>query len=526
MDELEELQNANRSKPRVRWRMLLLAVLLGGAGIAVSFLAGWWWVATVFLLGTGLVMCLALPAPMHPLLLTVYSVFALWWVVGSALDEFLPRRWPTSTLRAVIPYAAGGAVGVVLPLVFWLVLLYVSTKWILGVSDSFGVPFRKAFRYVAAQVFGASQAYQIVENGAVTADNPKGMLSKLGGPGMLVVRPGNAVVLERGGTVTRIEGQGVYPLKRFEFLKNPQSVKGIVDLGVQPASETVSDVTTKDGIPLEITVRMEYQIEPKAVTDKRPSSHFERGDASARVLEGEYPVYESTIRKAVFSTTADGWQKLFPEGPISVLRDIVASYTLDQIFAPNPAVEDEPDPDARTVRRIEERVVERFDPTWAGVQLKVFDIQRIVAPPDVKERILRRWMAPVDQRLRIAEANADREALILRSIGRASALGNVEAVKAKARQKMVETVAQLLDALSATGDADIAVSFVSVLQELTRRVGDDDTVTMNYIEAMRAIVQSDGPKSFVITPPNPSPGMLPGAPAPSGGQVGSGKEKK
>jgi hypothetical protein len=37
---------------------------------------------------------------------------------------------------------------------------------------------------------------------------------------------------------------------------------------------------------------------------------------------------------------------------------------------------------------------------------------------------------------------------------------------------------------------------------------------MRYIEAMQAIVDSEGPKSFVITPPNPSPGALPSAPMP------------
>jgi hypothetical protein len=32
---------------------------------------------------------------------------------------------------------------------------------------------------------------------------------------------------------------------------------------------------------------------------------------------------------------------------------------------------------------------------------------------------------------------------------------------------------------------------------------------------MQAFVQSPGPKSFVITPPNPAPGFMPSAPAPA-----------
>jgi hypothetical protein len=37
---------------------------------------------------------------------------------------------------------------------------------------------------------------------------------------------------------------------------------------------------------------------------------------------------------------------------------------------------------------------------------------------------------------------------------------------------------------------------------------------MRYIEAMQSIVQSEGLKSFVITPPGTAPSMLPSPPTP------------
>jgi hypothetical protein len=53
-----------------------------------------------------------------------------------------------------------------------------------------------------------------------------------------------------------------------------------------------------------------------------------------------------------------------------------------------------------------------------------------------------------------------------------------------------------------------------VIQELTNRVGQDETVAMRYIEAMQSIVKSEGLKSFVITPPGTAPSMLPSPPTP------------
>ena len=70
-------------------------------------------------------------------------------------------------------------------------------------------------------------------------------------------------------------------------------------------------------------------------------------------------------------------------------------------------------------------------------------------------------------------------------------------------------------ALSKAEGEDIALNFIGVIQELTRRVGEDESATIRYIEAMQAIVQSEGPKSFVISSPSPKSGVLPVPPQPA-----------
>lgn len=517
---------AGREPARTNWRRLFIALAIGAVPTVILFIFDLWWWGSAALLLTLLVACSAFARALYPAFLTLYSMFAIAWLSGSLLDQLLPVGGPFGPgLRSAIPFIVGPLLGFFVPVAAWFLILFVSTTWILGVSDSFDITWRQAFRFVSTRAFGLSQPYVTVENGTIAAENPQGVLSRLGGPGALVVRPGNAVVLERGGRITRIVGPGLYQLEGFEFIKQPAEAKGIVDLRGQGVGETVSNVVTKDGISLEIKVGMGYQIEPCQITDQRPSSRFPDGEARTPVIGGEeYPVYEATIRKAVFRTGAGGWKSMFPGGPISILRDIVAAYTLDQIFPPHPS--EEPDPDTRTVRAIEQEILRRFRADSSGVWFKGIDIQEISVPDDVRERMLKRWTAPVERGLKLQEALAERDAIIALSEGRAQAIERVESVRLAVRDRMVAVIQKLVQTLPPMDQERVVLGFISVVQELTNRVGQDDTVAMRYIEAMQDIVQSEGPKSFVITPPAPSPGALPGPPPPSGAGGGSAREGK
>lgn len=523
MDDVAELVTGKR--PKVNWKRLLITLAVGAVPATIFFLFAFanqeknsfqvlWWLGTLSLLATLFVACFAFVPKLYPMIFTLFAVFALSWISGSLLEGRLPAEWDLSQgWRSAIVAVAGLLIGVAVPVAFWFSVFFVTTQWLLAISESFDVPWWTAFRFVAARTFDVSQFYWVVENGAVTVDTSKGLLAKLGGPGALVVRPGNAVALERGGKTSRIVGPGVYPVKRLELIKKPVEVKGVIDLRPQFLRDTALQVLTKDGIPLNVEASVSFQIEPKSVTDKRPSSLFEGGEATSKVLgEPEYPVYEATIQKAVFATTAGGWKGLFPWGAYARLYDVVGAYTLDQIFPGDPVTN--PDPDARVIRAIEEKVLKLFDPTWAGVQLRGFDILRVTKPDDVEKRMIKKWTSPVDRDLKVEEARAERDAIIERSQGQARALYRLEKVKAGARQDMVDTVERLLDALTQAGQPQLALNFVSVIQELTKHVGEDEAVTMRYIEAMQAIVQSEGTKSFLIMPPTPTTSFLPTPPTP------------
>ena len=93
-----------------------------------------------------------------------------------------------------------------------------------------------------------------VENGEITEDSSP-LLRGMGGPGFLLVDEHSAAVLETFGHFTRVVGGGYKLLERYE------RVRGAVDLRRHLRKGT-SKVYTRDGLPVEYDVEMEFRILP------------------------------------------------------------------------------------------------------------------------------------------------------------------------------------------------------------------------------------------------------------------------
>jgi hypothetical protein len=78
----------------------------------------------------------------------------------------------------------------------------------------------------------------------------------LGGPATLVIYDGLAFYLERGGRFSRVVGPGSPPMP---FLERHETVKTVVDLRPQVKTGQMKP-WTKDGIQLELDIRMECQV--------------------------------------------------------------------------------------------------------------------------------------------------------------------------------------------------------------------------------------------------------------------------
>lgn len=495
-------ETAASTREHVDWRHLIIALAVGSVPTLICFIFGWWWPATLFLLITLLLAAFASPHELYPMVFTIYAAFAIAWVSASLINSrMVPEGDVPTQWEQLLPILAGLLLGLILPFLFWMVVIYVVARWILALSDSLGVSQHEAFNFVAARIFDIHQYYWIIENGKRTVNNDRGLLSKVGGPGLVVVRPGNVAVLERGGRTTRIVGPGAISLKRLEFLKEPVEGKGIIDLRPQAVIGEAENVRTRDGIPLQIKVGMMYQVEPKSRTDEQPGSHFAGGDATTPILGApEYPVYEAIIRKVVFNTTPIGTLGMFPSGPINVMRDIVATYTLDEIFSlqdPN-----NPQPEQRTTYRIEQEVNKRFNPSAVGVWFKGIDIREIRIPEDVDKQWIKRWQAPIASQLRVREAEAERDAMLVTSEGRAQSLERIEGARLKARTETVKAIlGQVLDELNKVQNEDVLRGVIRIVQYMTTEVARDEEMALRYVEAMQKVIGSEGSKTLIISPP-------------------------
>jgi len=463
-----------------------LILVVGGVLTAIGFLLGGWWWGTALLLIVLFLLCFWIEP--KTLIFTGYAVFAIAWISGSLIEGALPTRWAIAPwMRFVMSAIPGLAIGALITAAFWIPALAASTKWFIPIFGAKNMPWDVALKVVASRAFETSQAFMIIEDARMLYESPSGRMSLQGGPGLLVVRPGNAVALERGGVLSQIVGSGNHRLGQFESPFKPHETKGIFDLHPQKVVETAKNVLTKDGIPLTIECRCVYQIEPADITRSRPDSHLQGGAATTKLLgKGNFPVYEATIRKAVEETPKDGgWKDLFPWGPINTLRDMVSGYASDEIRPLGPGY----DPGADVIKAIEREVKERFDASWAGVHFKSFDILDIQVPEAVVERMQRLLTARVDNQLRIREAEAEREVMILRSEGRARSIEQLDRVKLASSARMASIVEELAKTLPKIDSEAVADGFLGLVRDLAQRIGQDESSAEHELKILREWLQ-------------------------------------
>ena len=181
------------------------------------------------------------------------------------------------------------------------------------------------------------------------------------------------------------------------------------------------------------------------------------------------------------------------------------------------------------IKRIEDLVRERFNPFTQGVWFKGIDMREIRMPEEIEKEVIKRWTARVERELRIEAAKTDRDAMIALTEGRTSAFKQLQGAKAEAWTGVARDVLRMLDVLEEKGQEEIALDFVSTVQRITQWIAQDESVAIRYIEAMKSVIQTPGPKGIVITPPTGSPGYMPSPPQPAllaGRPIGEQEKKK
>jgi regulator of protease activity HflC (stomatin/prohibitin superfamily) len=423
---------------------LLVALIVGALALWVlGPLAGY----LAFLL-FGVLYVVFFAGKRQRLMLFVYLLLAVGLLVGGLVHARLGREATVARLGefplvgsllvkpsarlllAALAGVLGAAVGVVGP--FFLLVL-ISAEWFLALRESYDLDRALAVRLLVYLALGIGEPYFIVENGEIAMTKPKGPLPKFGLPAVAVIKPYNAVVFERSGEVTRITGPGVVPMHRHE------RVKEIVDL--RPQGELFEwQGLSKDNVPLTGKGFLGYRIE----SWESAKARGDKGETETRgfggVVQGQYPVFERTLYRAVYKVRSDkDWQTQTVGMAQGQVGGAVRGYRVDEIFVV--------DEDERL--RLEESILGEITEKaragavesariW-GVELTSFAIVGIEMPEKAQVEFLERWGEPwrgwreirksedklevarLEAEASIAKAQAKAETIFLEGRGKARA---------------------------------------------------------------------------------------------------------
>jgi regulator of protease activity HflC (stomatin/prohibitin superfamily) len=414
---------------------------------------------------------------------------------------------------------AGLLVGICLVWGPLLTVMYVSSEWLLAMRKTFGVTRGQALRLLVSIVLNVNYPYYLIEDGKMTLVKPKGVLDRLGGPGVAVIEPYNAVVFERAGKITRIEGPDMFMTKLFEFPKH------IIDLRPQWESFPVEEVLTKDKVPLHIECGLGYRIESREQTAERGEDPREvvEGRRFPGIISGDYPVYKRTIFRAAYGPAGD-WKITTKGATITKLREVVSEFGLRDIYrrdeqgkeftpgeqgeelVPNEQVKEFVL--AEIGRMTKERVAE-IAHYW-GVRVGTVNIDTIEVSEAVRDQVWKMWGAEYARRsalieaegkkgVVVTEAEAEREAASIKADAeRIKAMGGAEALTIEARGEReaavekgrgaatakAEEFAQIVEALRRTGLRDEQM-LAKIIIAVFRAVGYMDYYPMDMLPTRR-----------------------------------------
>ena len=459
----------------------LVTVLLGLCLVLASFLfLGWQfgYLALILFLLWGIWQA---PPKYRRRLVLAYLVFVIALLSSTMIHTFWARSPAIQqTIRrvAILRLVAGGNI----QLAFWALLLglllglalvwaglqaalFISSEFVLNLSDGLKISRAEARRYLLDLFLQRQMPSLIIDEGRIVTESRPGLLGRLGGPGLLIVRTGNAVVIENVEGAYQVLGAGTSTIGRFE------KVKQIVDLRPQEDTAVVKDALTKDRIPLTVQLTFSFQIEPKSDTDVRPAALEERKHVEG-VLADTYPVYKESIFKAVYNAPKEGWQRETCSALMAAMRDVIFQRNLDDLYDyPVSLLTENRYPSGRAdqkplvITRLEEAVLGQLAAAavnW-GVKINRVDIATMEMPAEIRQMVLAWWQKKWETAIAKQEADKEADVMMQKAAGRRDALIYESEGEAIARSTWLRHVIQVLLGDNVQLDSRSAVELIGVL---------------------------------------------------------------
>jgi regulator of protease activity HflC (stomatin/prohibitin superfamily) len=308
--------------------------------------------------------------------------------------------------------------------------LFTFFAW--SLKENFRMPgWRPAFHYLELILFGAWYPGIVVRQGKVDADPDQyNLLTKVGGPGYVIVELGNAAVLEsyqlaplRRNACVRVVTNGVFRLCQFERIKQ------VVGLEDQKKDLDPVECVTKDGITVIVnSVRIRYRIVPGKTNQSLQTDPFP--------LDSEM-VLRSVYGRQIGAAGPQDWHWIVQGMVKTALKKYFSRRLLNQVIAPNGGE----DPRSEILRQI--RSVEFSNELLEyGAEITWMDIGRFDLPKEAEEQRVDTW------RTRWA-GNAE----LTRSLGQAQNDAYREIGEAEGQAEMLLGIIQSLEDLGTNGDS-------------------------------------------------------------------------
>ena len=194
----------------------------------------------------------------------------------------LLQRLPTALVGFFALFLNGHALRYMLvPLAAALFVLIHSARYIQDIYNLDSI--REALQYVFASQFGLGYPTATIDGGKMQI--PAGrrhVLSVIGGPGIVIIQPGNAVLIERLRRPSCVQPAGFYFLKPFERIGE------IANLEDQQDDLETLETITRDGIQVAVReIRWRYRI----------LAPTQNGQPTPRSLANPYPLTPSPSRE-------------------------------------------------------------------------------------------------------------------------------------------------------------------------------------------------------------------------------------
>jgi hypothetical protein len=263
------------------------------------------------------------------------------------------------------------------------------------------------------------------------ADGEVNTLNRIGGPGRLIVEPGNVVILETLLAPARILGAGEHRIRKGEIIKDV--------IALEEYSGRIDKITasTQDGIDVKVTnVEFRFIINPATQT------------SASRTMQNPYPFSRKSVYDLVYNRTvsADGktgdWMGAVQGVIKGIIAEHISAHDLDSLLSP--AVRD-----AHPMFELRRKFSEPQNQEkikGAGAKLLWVNIGNFAAESDdIEKQRLQVWLAKQSGVEKIMQAQGEAEKISSRERGRA-----------EAQAVLLRSIAQALQEVDTGGKQDKA----------------------------------------------------------------------